>query len=135
MLVEHRRKLVNNQTRLLNRLTSTLKGYFPQVLAWFQPLDTQVTSEFLKRWPALQAVQPVDDAALLRFFPPHHAKRRALNQKRMAEIRQATPASTDRAVMTAFVMVVQALEFISIKPSLAMASDVSESYAAHSRLP
>jgi hypothetical protein len=27
------------------------------------------------------------------------------------------------------------IEFISIKPSLAMASGVSESYAAHSRLP
>jgi hypothetical protein len=69
LLVEHRRELVNNQTRLLNWLRSPLKGYFPQVLAWFQPLDTQVASEFLKRWPALQAVQQVDDAALLRFFP------------------------------------------------------------------
>ena len=30
-LVEHRRKLVNDKTRLTNRLTSVLKGYFPHV--------------------------------------------------------------------------------------------------------
>jgi hypothetical protein len=48
LLVEHRRELVNNQTRLLKRLTSTLKGYFPQILAWFQPLDTQVADDGLR---------------------------------------------------------------------------------------
>lgn len=30
-LVEHRRTLVNDKTRLTNRLTSVLKGYFPHV--------------------------------------------------------------------------------------------------------
>jgi hypothetical protein len=32
--------LVNDKTRLTNRLTSVLKGYFPQVLCWFAALDT-----------------------------------------------------------------------------------------------
>ncbi len=30
-LVEHRRRLVSDRTRLSNRMTSLLKGYFPQV--------------------------------------------------------------------------------------------------------
>jgi transposase len=30
-LVEHRRRLVDDRTRISNRLTSLLKGYFPQV--------------------------------------------------------------------------------------------------------
>lgn len=34
-LVEHRRRLVGDRSRSSNRLTSLLKGYFPQVLDWF----------------------------------------------------------------------------------------------------
>jgi transposase len=108
-LVEQRRKLVNDRTRLLNRLTSVLKGYFPQVLAWFDALDTKVVYEFLKAWPTLEAVQQVDDKTLRQFFHTHHSKRRAINQRRMDEIRQAVPATTDRAVITSSVMVVHAL--------------------------
>src|SRR5215471_6771245 len=32
LLVEHRRRLVNDRTRFSNRLTAALKGYFPQIL-------------------------------------------------------------------------------------------------------
>jgi hypothetical protein len=42
-------------------LTTALKGYFPQVLAWFQPLDIRFVYEFLRRWPTLEAVQQADD--------------------------------------------------------------------------
>ena len=56
LLVEQRRKLVNDKTRLLNRLTSTLKGYFLQVLTWFQPLDTGLVYAFLQHWPTLETV-------------------------------------------------------------------------------
>jgi hypothetical protein len=109
LLVEQRRKLVNGKTRLLNRLTSTLKGYFPQVLTWFQPLDTQLVYAFLQRWPALEAVQQTDDSTLLQFFLRHHSKRQSLNQRRTVAMRQAIPATTDEAVMTVSVMIVQAL--------------------------
>jgi hypothetical protein len=34
-LVEARRSLVGNKTRITNRLAITLKQYFPQALAWF----------------------------------------------------------------------------------------------------
>ena len=108
-LVEHRRKLVNDKTRLTNRMTSVLKGYFPQVLCWFAALDTPLIWDFLKRWPTLEAVQQTDDATLRTFFQAHHAHNRAINQQRMAGIRQALPATTDQAVIRASVMLVQAL--------------------------
>jgi hypothetical protein len=75
LLAEQRRKLVNDKTRLLNRLTSTLKGYFPRVLAWFQSLDTRLVCEFLRRWPTLEAVQEADDRTLLTFFHAYRSKR------------------------------------------------------------
>ena len=39
-LVEGRRKLVNEKTRQSNRLTAQLKLYFPQVLDWFDKIDS-----------------------------------------------------------------------------------------------
>jgi hypothetical protein len=108
-LVEHRRTLVNDNTRLTNRLTSVLKGYFPQVLCWFAALDTPLVCDFLTRWPTLEAVQKTDDATLRTFFQAHHAHNRAINQQRMAGIRQAIPATTDQAVIRASVMLVHAL--------------------------
>src|SRR5262245_55288295 len=41
-LVEDRRRLVSDKVRLTNRLTSALKNYFPQVLAWFSDKDTTI---------------------------------------------------------------------------------------------
>jgi transposase len=108
-LVEHRRTLVNDKTRLTNRLTSVLKGYFPQVLCWFAALDTPLIGAFLKRWPTLEAVQKTDDATLRTFFQAHHAHNRAINQQRMAGIRQAIPATADQAVIRASVMIVHTL--------------------------
>jgi transposase len=107
--VEHRRTLVNDKTRLTNRLTSVLKGYFPQVLGWFAALDTSLVCDFLKRWPTLEAVQETDDPTLQAFFQAHHAHNRAINQQRMDGIRQAIPATTDQAVIRASVMLVHTL--------------------------
>jgi hypothetical protein len=64
---------------------------------------------FLTRWPTLEAVQKTDDATLRTFFQAHHAHHRALNQQRMAGIRQAIPATTDQAVIRASVMLVHTL--------------------------
>jgi transposase len=107
--VEHRRTLVNDKTRLTNRLTSVLKGYFPPVLCWFAALDTPLVCDFLTRWPTLDAVQQTDDPTLRIFFQAHHAHNRAINQQRMAGIRQAIPATTDQAVIRASVMLVHTL--------------------------
>ena len=108
-LVEHRRTLVNDKTRLTNRLTSVLKGYFPHVLGWFAALDTPLVCDFLTRWPTLEGVQKADDTTLRMFFQAHHAHNRAFNQQRMDGIRQAIPATTDQAVIRASVMLVHAL--------------------------
>jgi len=40
-LVEERRKLVDEKTEHTNRLASHLKIYFPQMLKWFEHLDTE----------------------------------------------------------------------------------------------
>ena len=107
--VEHRRTLVNDNTRLTNRLTGVLKGYVPQVLCWCAALDTPFIRDCLRRWPTLQAVQQADDATLRTFFQAPHAHNRTINQRRIDGIRQASPATTDPAVLRASAMLVHAL--------------------------
>ena len=46
-LVEERRKLVDEKTAQTNRLTSHLKIYFPQMLQWFEDLDTELVGTLL----------------------------------------------------------------------------------------
>src|SRR5271156_4385516 len=46
-LVEGRRKLVNEKTRQSNRLTAQLKLYFPQMLDWFDKIDSPLAGEML----------------------------------------------------------------------------------------
>ena len=50
-LVEERRKLVDEKTAQINRLTDHLKAYFPQMLEWFGRLDSDVVCALLERWP------------------------------------------------------------------------------------
>ena len=56
-LVEERRKLVDEKTEQSNRLTSYLKIYFPQMLNWFEHLDTELVCALLLRWPTLEELQ------------------------------------------------------------------------------
>ena len=106
-LVEERRKLVDEKTAQSNRLTSHLKIYFPQMLDWFEHLDTELVCALLERWPTLEELQKVPPAKLRTFFCKHHCRDQELIERRMLAIRQAMPAIGDRAVIEAKSMVVK----------------------------
>src|SRR5215831_7566872 len=46
-LVEERRRMVNERTRQSNRLTDCLKQYFPQILLWFDRVDSPLVGDLL----------------------------------------------------------------------------------------
>jgi hypothetical protein len=48
-LVEERRKLIHEKTPQLNRLIGYWKVYFPQMLEWFEKLDTNLVCDRLER--------------------------------------------------------------------------------------
>jgi len=108
-LVEHRRRLIGDRTRLSNRLTAALKGYFPQVLDWFPDIRTRLVCEFLQRWPELASVKRARPATLEQFFRAHHSTRKQTNEQRLAAISQSLPLVTDRAVIASSKLLVQAL--------------------------
>jgi len=108
-LVEHRRRVVGDKVRITNRLTSTLKNYFPQVLQWFQDKDTHLFCDFLSRWPTLKAAQLARRSTLETFFRDHHVRVGDVLAKRIHAIKTATPLTTDEGVIAPNALLVQAL--------------------------
>lgn len=106
-LVEERRKLVDEKTAQLNRLTSNLKIYFPQILDWFAYLDTDLLCGLLERWPTLQELQKVPSEELRTFFHQHNCRGEELIERRIREIGHVRPAIQDRPVIEAKRMVVK----------------------------
>src|SRR5229473_2872551 len=101
LLTEDRRQLVNERTRLSNRLGADLKSYFPQVLQWFEDPYAPVALDFLERWPTLEELQKARPATLRKFFQEHQCRDEAKNQERLEAMRTAVVATTDFAVVTA----------------------------------
>ncbi len=108
-LVEKRRRLVEDRLRFSNRLTSTLKAYFPQVLEWFSHKDTFVFCAFITRWPTLKQVKRARRTTLERFFREQRVRRPQLVQARIEAIKSATPLTDDPAVIEPCVMEALAL--------------------------
>lgn len=109
LLVEHRRRLVSDQTRISNRLTALLKGYFPQVLQWFPDLRTTLVCDFLLRWPSLDALKGVHRSTLEKFMRSHNSQRKETIEARLSAIKGAAPLTTDGAVISSSVLMVRAL--------------------------
>jgi len=108
-LVEQRRALVGDVTRLTNRITATLKQYFPQVLEWFQDKDTLVFCDFLTRWPTLKHAQRARKARLTAFFHEHNVRYPHIIEQRLQAIASATALTSDRAVIEPNRLLVEAL--------------------------
>lgn len=101
MLVEDRRQLVDDKTRLTLRLQDCLKQYFPQLLRWFHDVDTPLVADLLKRWPDLQHLRRCHDGTLRSFFRQHHSCDEDLNRQRIDAIRTAVAATDDPTVLEA----------------------------------
>jgi transposase len=107
--VEHRRRLVGDNVRLTNRLTSALKNYFPHVLQWFQDKETAIFCDCLSHWPTLKAAQLARRTTLEHFFQAHYVRSADVIQTRIEAIKSAVALTTDEGVITPNALLVQAL--------------------------
>src|SRR2546426_795222 len=108
-LVEHRRRVVDDRVRITNRLTSTLKNYFPHVLQWIQDKDTHLFCDFLSRWPTLKAAQLARRATLETFFRDHHVRTADVLDTRLHALKAAMPLTTDAGLIAPHALLVQTL--------------------------
>ena len=107
-LVEARRDLVPDRTRLTNRITAALKAYLPQIPEWFRDKDATIFADFLERWPTLQAAQRARRETLESFFRAGNVRYKKTIELRIDAIRNETPLHSDDAVITPSQLLVEA---------------------------
>lgn len=109
LLVELRRRMVDERTRHSNQLTDQLKQYFPQMLRWFADPASVVMGALLDQWPTLEQLQQQDPATLREFLRRHRVHGPEHIQELLEQIRQAVPATRDPAIVEASVLAVRGL--------------------------
>lgn len=135
LLCEHRRKLVNARTALVQRLTAALKAYFPQALAWAgDDLASPMAADFLIRWPTLEALQKARPQTIRHFYYGHHCRRPDRISERLAQIQTARPLTADSAVVEAHALLVVTLarQLRALGPSIGEYDhQIAAVFAAH----
>ena len=106
LLVEARREAVDDKTRYLNRLTSQLKMFYPQVLDWFSTPDTVSVGRLLLTWPTLEKLQRARATSVADFLAEHHISESRIKMLQQL-IAQAVPAIKDAAVLESSVLIVR----------------------------
>jgi hypothetical protein len=105
---------VNEKTRQVQRLTAKLKIYFPQVLDWFDKMDSPLVGALLHRWPTLPDLQRARSGTIRSFCTQHNCRDAERIEERIQKIHQAVPAITDAAVIQPAVTVTRNLvQFIA----------------------
>ncbi len=99
-LVENRRHLVDERTRIVNQLHTTLKTYYPlaETLLGSQ-MTKPLAAEFLARWPDLEILKKAGVKALRSFFYQHNSRSASTIQERIDAIQKAKALTTDPAII------------------------------------
>ena len=109
-LTEGRRKAVDDRKRLVNRLRSTLKMYFPQAINLVgDNLYSPMALNFLHKWPQLQDVKKAHSKTVKKFYSCHNSRSSERVKERLEQIRTAVPITTDRAVIKSSLIIVKML--------------------------
>lgn len=108
-LVEYRRSLVQDSVNLSNKITATLKNYYPQALEWFKEKDTFIFCDFISKWPSLTKVKRAKKQTLLDFFTSHNSHYAQVNEARILSIKSAMPLTEDIGVIEPNQLLVEVL--------------------------
>jgi len=99
-LVEYRRKLLAERTRISNKLTAYLKLYFPQVLQWFPDVKTNLVCEFLLKYRTLEILQKAKPDDILELLITNGSRKKSKNEQRLEEIKTTIPLIKDKAIIS-----------------------------------
>jgi transposase len=97
LLVEDRRRIVDEKTRAVLRLTDCLKQYFPQVRKWFGAVDIPLVLDL----PELRQLRHAHPGTLRRFFLQHNCRNQDRIRERIEQIHGAVDATVDGPVLEA----------------------------------
>ena len=121
LLSEQRRGFVDLRTALTNQLLSHRKAIFPQALQLVgEDLASRLATDFLKKWPTLQALQKVKASTLRRFYYAHNSRSHELITRRLAVLKNAIALTQDSALLAAHSLAIETLvgQLQSLRASL-----------------
>lgn len=99
-LTSYRRKAVDERTKLTQQLLSALKEYYPQAVAWAGgDLSSPMACHFLEKWPTFGSLKRSRPNTIRRFYTQHGSRSMKRIEERIGEIGEATPLTTDRAII------------------------------------
>jgi len=99
-LVENRRRLVDERTRLVNQTHATLKTYYPLAETLLDgQMNTTMAADFLARWPDLESLQKAKPEMVRAFFYKHNSRGAKKTEQRLASISKAKALTTDMAII------------------------------------
>lgn len=102
LLVEERRRAINERTRLVEQLLACLKGYYPQAIALLGgQISTTLACKLLLKWPQFDILARARQDTIRRFFYAHRFRRIELLEKRLTSLAGASALTTDAAVIEA----------------------------------
>ena len=134
-LVQHRRDVVDLRTQLTQKLTATLKEYFPLALhVAGTELSSPLACAFLLRWATLATLQRARPATVRKFYTTHHCRSKARISERLAAIASAVPLTRDPAIIDPSARYVQTLarQLLALDPSLTqLDAAIAGAFAAH----
>lgn len=96
-LVEDRRRIVDDRVRITNRITATMKSYFPQALEWCSDPATPLFCDFIERFPTLEHARKARPDTLRRFFLDHRVRGDERIEQRVTAIKSAIALTDDGA--------------------------------------
>jgi transposase len=102
-LIVHRRGVVDERTGMTNRLQALLKQYFPQALDLCgQDLWRPLATDFLLKWPTLQALRKARTDTISQFYYLHGSRSKTLLAKRLDLIQKAVALTDEPALLETF---------------------------------
>jgi len=100
LLTEQRRNFVADRTQASNRLTATLKCYYPLALTMVgESVSDPLALEFLRRWPNLATLKKAKPEVLRGFFYKHNSRSEEVIDARLEALAKAKPLTEDPALV------------------------------------
>lgn len=109
LLNQHRRTIVDDITRLTNRLTACLKAYYPQALALAGDLNTVQACDFLEKWPSLPILKKAKLQQIESFYRKHNCRSTKRISERLQIISSAIVITDDPAICSVYELTVKSL--------------------------
>jgi transposase len=135
LLNEQRRHFVDLRTGLTNQLLAHLKAIFPQAVPLVgADLASRQATDFLQKWPTLQAVQQVKPAVLRKFYYGHNSRAEELITQRLDRVKTAVALTADPALLAAHSLAIETLagQLAALRPFIERYEEqIAALFAAH----